>query len=100
MSGPNCKGRFNNYPLHVAAVWGDCHAIDLLVSVGAVIDQQGEHGFTPLMEAVAQRHVSAIKKLIELGAKPVRSAEGMLPSEYAGISGSLELADFLREKGF
>jgi ankyrin repeat protein len=51
---PNTKGNFATYPLHVAAVWGDCEAIRILVEAGALIDQTGEHGFTPLMEAVAQ----------------------------------------------
>ena len=97
---PNTKGLFNNYPLHVAAVWGDCEAINLLVSAGAEINQKGEHGFTPLMEAVAQGNFQAVKLLVTLGATPEKNSEGVLPSEYAETSGNEELSKWLRACGF
>lgn len=98
--GPNTKGLFNNYPLHVVAVWGDCEAIRILVKAGAIIDQTGEHGFTPLMEAVAQGHRQAVELLLEMGAKATQNDDGQLPSEYAEIAGNEELAAYLRSKNF
>ena len=35
VNDPNALGRFQSRPLHVAAVWGDCEAIELLVQAGA-----------------------------------------------------------------
>lgn len=96
----NTRGHFGNHPLHVAAVWGDCEAIRVLVEAQAHIDQPGEHGFTPLMEAVAQAHAEAATLLISLGARPIRNDEGQLPSEYATLSGSSELAAYLERRGF
>jgi len=43
----NTLGLFKIRPVHVAAVWGDCEAIELPVRAGASIDRRGEHGFTP-----------------------------------------------------
>jgi len=100
IDGPNTRGLFNVYPLHVAAIWGDCDAIRVLVNAGARINQQGEHGFTALMDAVAQNFREAVDLLISLGAEPLRNDDGQLPSEYAQIGGREELAAFLRQRGF
>ena len=99
-TGPNTRGLFGTRPLHVVAVWGDCNAIEVLVRAGALIDERGEHGFTPLMEATAQGHREACELLISLGAAPVRNDDGDLPSEYADASGNTELATWLRSNGF
>ena len=96
----NTRGLFNNYPLHVAAVWGDSEAIKLLVGAGARINQRGEHGFTPLMEAVAQGHHEAAALLISLGAEPLRNDDGQIPSEYARVGGDDQLASYLAQHGF
>jgi ankyrin repeat protein len=92
---PNTCGNFNTYPLHVAAVWNDCVAIRLLVESGACLDQEGEHGFTPLMEAVAQGNSQAAELLISLGAKPLPNDYGELPSAHALVLGHAELASLL-----
>jgi uncharacterized protein len=96
----NTLGYFGNRPLHVAAVWGDCEAIGILVQSGARIDEAGEHGFTPLMEATAQGHIEACKLLVSLGARPVRNNDGQLPSQYAATGGKEELAAWLAANGF
>ena len=96
----NTLGHFKTRPLHVAAVWGDCEAIEILVQAGASVDAQGEHGFTALMEATEQEHFPACKLLVALGASPVRNSQGQLPSEYAALGQNHELFHWLREKGF
>jgi ankyrin repeat protein len=96
---PNALGHFSNRPLHVAAVWGDCEAIQLLVEAGANINEQGEHGFTPLMEAVAQSNVDAAKLLVQLGASALPNSDGDSPSQYASIVGNTALSEFLRKHG-
>jgi ankyrin repeat protein len=100
VTDPNTLGLFSNRPLHVAAVWGDCEAIKMLVDAGAAINQPGEHGFTPLMEAVGQGHVDAVRLLIQLGAKPIKNDDGQLPSEYAELGSDKSLAQYLTESGF
>jgi len=95
----NTRGNFSTYPLRVAAVWGDCEAIRLLVDAGALVNQKGEHGFTPLMEAVAQDNKEAAELLISLGAKPVPNENGELPSALAALLGHGELAAVLLQNG-
>jgi uncharacterized protein len=96
----NTLGLFKTRPLHVAAVWGDCAAIELLVQAGASIDERGEHGFTPLMEATAQGHLAACQLLVALGAHPVPNDDGELPSECASIGEHPEVSQWLRANGF
>ena len=93
---PNTLGLFSTRPLHVAAIWGDCEAIKMLIEAGANINEKGEHGFTPLFEAVEQGHFEAVKLLVELGAQPIKNDEGLLPSEYAE---GKELVSYLKENG-
>jgi len=92
-------GLFGNTPLHVAATWGDCEAISSLVHAGADLNKRAEHGFTPLMEAVAQGHQDAALLLVSLGALPIRNDDGFLPNQYASISGHPELAVILLQHG-
>lgn len=96
----NTQGLFQTRPLHVAAIWGDCEAIEVLIQGGAIVDVRGEHGFTALMEATAQNHVAACKLLVALGASPLPNDEGHLPSRYAMVSGNQELAQWLQARGF
>lgn len=98
ITGPNTRGLFDTYPLAVAAIWGDCEAIRMLVDAGAEINQRGEHGFTALHEAAAQNNSEAVELLIELGAKPLRTDDGDLPSEIKGEPGTL--SDWLKSRGY
>ena len=95
----NVRGLFDNHPLHVAASWGDCEAIRLLVEAGARINQRGEHGFTPLNEAAAFGHFEAVALLVSLGAAGERNDWGQSPSESARIGGHEKLAAYLTQLG-
>jgi RimJ/RimL family protein N-acetyltransferase len=82
--GVNKVGFDGDRPLHVAAVWGDVRAIDMLVAAGAEIDGRGEFSFTPLRNAVGQGHVAAVRRLLELGASPHTLGEwGGTPEDLA-----------------
>lgn len=95
----NSPGLFGNHPLHVAACWGDCDAISVLVQAGADINRRGEHGFTPLMEAVAQGHRHAALLLISLGGSAIPNDDGELPSQYALALGDPEFSTLLAQHG-
>jgi ankyrin repeat protein len=80
----NEVGYDNDRPLHVAAVWGDVEAIEMLVAAGAEIDARGEFNFTALYHAVAQGYVGAARRLLELGASPHTQGDwGGTPEERA-----------------
>ena len=82
--GVNEVGYDNDRPLHVAAVWGDVQAIEMLVAAGAEVDAPGEFQFTPLYQAVGQGHVAAARRLLELGASPHTHGKwGGTPNELA-----------------
>jgi len=71
----------------------------MLVEAGAEINEKGEHGFTPLMEAVGQLNVDAVKELVRLGATAEPNDDGQKPSEYAALSGDADLSSWLRTNG-
>lgn len=96
----NTRGHCSTYPLHVAAVSGDCEAIQMLVAAGARLEQQGEHGYTPLMEAVAQGNAEAAELLISFGAKATPNEDGEIPSSLAAILGNDRLSQMLKSKGY
>ncbi|PLY02238.1 MAG: hypothetical protein C0624_09160 [Desulfuromonas sp.] len=100
VTDPGSLGLFGTTPLHIAATWGDCEAIQLLVAAGADLNAQGECGFTPLMEAVAQANVEAVEQLIELGAAPIENEEGYSPSAFAAVLKHDDLEVYLKERGY
>lgn len=77
-------------PLHIVSNWGDCEAIELLVSSSADLNAVGKTGFTPLHCAVEQNKTEAIKLLLQLGAKIIPDANGQTPLELAKILGNTE----------
>jgi len=100
VAGPNTPGLFGTTPLHIAATWGDCEAIRMLVEAGADLDAQGEYGFTPLMEAVSQGNGDAVRLLVELGAAPLANEEGLSPSGFAAVMKHAELESYLKGQGY
>jgi Ankyrin repeats (3 copies)/KTSC domain len=57
-------------PLHVACVWGDVGAVDLLLRAGADPNAAGDLHCTPLYDAVAFGHVRCAEMLLKAGASP------------------------------
>lgn len=85
-------------PLHVAAVWGDLDAINLLVDAGADINAIGDRGYTPLHEAVEQGNVQAVKLLLKRGARAdIQNEMAMTPMSIAMLKDAEELVQLLKE---
>lgn len=96
--GVNSANCSNETAVHLAALWGDVEAIELLASLGAKIDSPGDCDCTPLYDAVSFGHVEATKLLLKLGASPDSCNDlEITPYEKAVMSGNLELIEAFSE---
>lgn len=57
-----------NTPLHYAACGGYEDVVQVLIKVGANVEQHNENGHTPLMESASAGHVNVAKILLKSGA--------------------------------
>ena len=65
---------------------GDVAAIAALLDAGADIQSRGEHGYSPLHEAVEQGHIEAVRLLLERGASVIATNDdGYTPVQTAQI---------------
>jgi hypothetical protein len=55
-------------PLHVACVWGDISAIDLLLAGGANVNARGDLATRPLYNAVSFERIRSVERLLKAGA--------------------------------
>jgi ankyrin repeat protein len=63
-----------------------------LLDAGAKVDARGEHGYTPLHEAVEQAHIEAVRLLMLRGAsQSVQNNWGQTPKEKAELEGNPEI---------
>lgn len=61
----------NDTPLHIACIWGDLQAVDLLLTAGSRVDAKNDMGYTPLHFAEAYGHRRCVHKLLAAGAQLV-----------------------------
>lgn len=59
---------FGDRPINIAATRGVLAEIDILLKNGVNINNKGEHGYTPLHNAVEQGHIAAVLFLLDRGA--------------------------------
>jgi ankyrin repeat protein len=94
--GPASKDLVGDTPLHWAAFWGECEAIESLVAEGANVNEPGEFGYTPLHMAIEAGRLAAIHVLLVAGASPtVPDAAGVTPLEFANSTNQLAAAKLL-----
>lgn len=92
----NQKSLFGDHPINIAATRGSIAEMTLLVEHGACVDEAGEHGYTPLHNAVEQGHLDAVVWLLKSGArKDARNSSDQTPAELAHVLGEEEIANFL-----
>lgn len=68
ISSIDTKNVYNDQLLHVATVNGDKLSVETLLSEGALVNDRGENGFTPLHYAVEQGHYDIVLLLLSHGA--------------------------------
>ncbi|XP_022796759.1 ankyrin-3-like isoform X3 [Stylophora pistillata] len=81
--------------LHSAAKNGDVAAIDSLLLLGIGIDARDESGRTPLVTAILNGQLQAIKYLIGNGADPLKRSHGWNSLHWASFFGHTDVIEFL-----
>ncbi|MET7141277.1 ankyrin repeat domain-containing protein [Xanthomonas sp. PPL139] len=77
---------FGDYPINVAATRGSVREMSALFISGADLNASGEHGYTPLHNAVEQGNIDAVRWLLENGAdKSLLNSAGETPADLANI---------------
>jgi len=86
----NFGNRIGQTALHIAALWGNVHSVEVLIAAGASLDIKNQmDGSTPLHAAAMGRgpvakRLQAVKKLIEAGADRQQADDaGMLPYQLS-----------------
>lgn len=86
LDGVKKMSLFGDYPINVAATRGSVREMSALFNAGADLNASGEHGYTPLHNAVEQGNVDAVKWLLENGAdKGLCNSSGETPADLAAI---------------
>jgi len=87
-------------PLHRVVKAGDIQQIKSLISSGADINAEDEHGYTPLHDAILRRHKDVVELLISKGADVnAKTVSGCTPLYYTARSRHHDIAELLRKHG-
>ena len=100
----NCvRGKGSDFflnPLSEAAVAGHKEVVKILLDRGAKIDQQDEHGCTPLYLAAQFNKQDMVQLLLKRGAQPnVADNSGNTPLHEASQNGNKDIVQLLLEAG-
>lgn len=87
---------FGTKPISVAAIRGIVSDVETLISAGANVNERGEHGYSPLHEAVAHGHLEVVKLLIRRGADPsLKNDDLVTPVELSVMLNEYAITAFL-----
>jgi ankyrin repeat protein len=92
----NSSNIFGSNALHCVCIWGDVERAKLLIRNGININAIGEHGYTPIHEAVAHEKIEVVKILLEARVLLTQSEFGT-PIDFAKNSGNTELLNILTD---
>jgi hypothetical protein len=95
---PNVAGGNGRRPLNFAALNNDVAMIELLLDLGADINQANLSGYTPLHHAVEAQSAEAIALLVSRGADiTLKNKRGLTPEEFAARANLTRAAAALAE---
>ena len=87
---------FGDHPINVAATRGSIDELGVLLANGANLNASGEHGYTPLHNAVEQGKKAAVQWLMENGADvSLKNDNGETPESLARLLDEGEIAELL-----
>ena len=91
----NATNELGDNALHCVIVWDDIEAARALIKAGINLNQKGEDGRTPLVQAIDFGNRAMVELLLQSGADPLLRPDGYLPVTYAIIAGRRDLADII-----
>ena len=92
--------RSHDFPLHRAASSGHWKRVRRMLEGGGDVNQQDEHGWTPLFLAAHRGELQAAEFLLELGADVnLADHQGQTPLHRAALAGRAELVQILLTNG-
>lgn len=90
------KSLFGNKPINIAATRGIISEVEVLLLAGVNVNERGEHGYTPLHDAVEQGHLDVVRLLIKNGADPKGMTDHMVtPVELSIMLQEHQITDYL-----
>jgi ankyrin repeat protein len=95
----NTKNHEGETPLHIAALWGDRRAVNILLEKGSDIDAKGDMGCTPLYYAIMNNHKECAFLLLDAGANPnILTELNYTPTDLAKNLKRKEIAHKIRTR--
>lgn len=92
LTNVNQKSLFGDFPINIAATRGIPHEVLTLLLAGANINARGEHGYTPLHNAVEQGHLDIVRLLIKYNAdRSIKNCHEHRPADLAAILRETEI---------
>lgn len=95
--GINSRGSGGETPLHWMATLGDIAGVELLLSAGASVNVEDEHGNSALHAAVISRQEPIVRLLVDRGAQVCnKNKVGRTPLQVAEVDGYEPVIKLLR----
>ena len=92
----NQRSRSDEYPINIAAHWGDIDAMRILLAHGADINALGERGMTPLINTTYKNDIDAVAFVLEQGGNiNALDERGGTAEAIARTLGRTDIADLL-----
>lgn len=80
----NNRNHLDDTPLHTICSWGELEPVKQLIAAGANVNAKGDHGGTPLFNAVIGRNADVVSFLLKSGANPkIKNDWGHSVLQYA-----------------
>jgi ankyrin repeat protein len=99
----NAKDEDDATALYSGTLWGNCGAVETLLSLGADpdlgCDPPGEPQWNPLVVAAEEGYVACVRALLAAGADPNYRGPSGTPVRYAVIKWRREVVKMLADKG-